>query len=67
MNWIKALDWIVVVVLMLVGIWMVVSQWPNVSWWAWLCCGLGIVGVPLNIFNPVQKLRTWVLRLMVKR
>jgi len=67
MNWIKTLDWVVVVVLMFAGIWMVAVQWPSPTWWAWFCCVLGVIGVPLNVFDPVQKVRTWVLRKMVKR
>lgn len=64
---VKILDWIATIALLIMGVWFFVDQWPEPSWWAWTMLVLGIVGVPLTVLNPIQKLRTWLLRRMIKR
>ena len=64
---ISVLDWFVTVVLMLAGVWVVYAQWPSPEWWAWVMLVGGILGVPLNLFNPMQRVRTFLLRKLIRR
>lgn len=64
---IAILDWVATFVLLGVSVWVVVDQWPSPEWWAWAILVLGLVGIPLNLFNPMQKVRTFVLRKLIKR
>lgn len=61
------LDWAVAIVALLVGAAFVVIEWPNPSWISWTFFVIGVIGVPLAMFNPVERVKTFLLRRLVKK
>ena len=61
------LDWAVAIVALIVGATFIVIEWPNPSWVSWLFFAIGVVGVPLAIFNPVDRVTKFILRRLVKK